>query len=78
MDPPAVSYRKNYFNDNGVLTSMKVGASPADATMTIFSTISPGSPIPTPADPSQGNQFEVDHLLEMQNFHGAFSVNQKP
>lgn len=74
----AVNYRKNYFADNGVLTSMQVGANPAAATMTIFTTISPGSPIPAPVDPSQGSQFEVDHLLEMQNFHGAFSVAQKP
>ena len=78
MRSPAVSYRKNYFNDNGALTSMSVGAQPSDATMTVFTTISPGSSIPAPADPSQGNQFEVDHLMEMQNFHGAFSVQQKP
>lgn len=57
---------------------MKVGARPSDATMTVFTTISPGTNPPAPADTNQGSQFEVDHLLEMQNIHGAFSVLSKP
>lgn len=76
--PIAIPYRNNYFSSNGVLTSMKVGAQPSDATMTVFTTISPGTSPPAPADTNQGNQFEVDHLLEMQNIHGAFSVLSKP
>lgn len=74
----AVNYRDNYFRENRALTSMKVGAQPSDATMTVFTTLSSGESVPKPADPSQGSQFEVDHLLEMQNIHGAFSVMNKP
>ncbi len=76
--PIAIPYRNNYFSSNGVLTSMKVGAQPSDATMTVFNTMSPGTSPPAPADTNQGKQFEVDHLLEMQNIHGAFSVLSKP
>ena len=74
----AVSYRSIYLRDNGALTSMSVGASPTDATMAVFTTLSSGEPIPTPKDTNQGKQFEIDHLLEMQNLHGAFSVLNKP
>lgn len=77
-EPIAIPYRNNYFSSNGVLTSMHVGAKPSDATMTVFTTISPGTSPPAPADTNQGKQFEVDHLLEMQNIHGAFSILSKP
>ncbi|KAL8715364.1 MAG: hypothetical protein Q9220_000697 [cf. Caloplaca sp. 1 TL-2023] len=37
-----------------------------------------GSKPPPPADTNQGANFQVDHFLEMQNIHGAFSVLAKP
>ena len=78
MKSPAVPYRDNYFKENGALTSMKVGAKPSDATMTVFTTVLPGTKPPAPIDTNQGTQFEVDHLLEMQNIHGAFTVLARP
>ncbi|KAL8953679.1 MAG: hypothetical protein Q9222_000463 [Ikaeria aurantiellina] len=73
-----IPYRDNYFRDNRVLTSMKVGAKPSDAAMTIFTTLASGSKPPPPADTNQGANFQVDHFLEMQNIHGAFNVLAKP
>lgn len=57
---------------------MSVGAQPSDAAMTIFTTLTVGEAVPKPEDTNQGRQFEIDHLLEMQNIHGAFAVMSKP
>lgn len=78
MKLSAIPYRSNYLSDNGALTSMKVGAKPSDATMTVFTTIKNGNALPSPSDTNQGSGFQIDHLLEMQNIHGAFNILSKP
>ena len=62
-----------------IYSALSTGTATTDARLVATTTISPGnSVVGSPPDLIQGNQYVVDHILELQFVVGAFQVNTRP
>ncbi|KAL9100974.1 MAG: hypothetical protein Q9163_003716 [Psora crenata] len=84
LDPirNAVDYASLYTaQPTATYTTLAIGNQPSDASFVSYTTVAPGQNAggpPTEVAAVQGSTWEIDHIVELQFFVGAFSVENRP